>query len=115
MVSPVKDIPISTKTIQPRTEITTDMIEYVDIAPVVLQKGNIIQSSGEIIGKYSNYNTVIPKGSFFYKDTVVEEAKLPDSAFVNLKKGQVPYNFPVDMDKTYGNSIFPDNDIDIYI
>ena len=54
MVSPVKDIPISTKTIQPRTEITTDMIEYVDIAPVVLQKVNIIQSSGEIIGKYSN-------------------------------------------------------------
>lgn len=115
MVSPVKDIPISTKAIQPRTEITTDMIEYVDIAPVVLQKGNIIQSSGEIIGKYSNYNTVIPKGSFFYKDTVVEEAKLPDSAFVNLKKGQVPYNFPVDMDTTYGNSIFPENYIDIYM
>ena len=115
MVSPVKDIPISTKTIQPRTEITKDMIEYVDIAPVVLQKGNIIQSSSAIIGKYSNYNTVIPKGSFFYKDTVIDEAKLPDSAFVNLKKGEIPYNFPVDMDSTYGNSIFPENYIDIYM
>lgn len=115
MVSPVKDIPIATKTIQPRTEITKDMIEYVDVAPVVLQKGDIIQSSASIIGKYSNYNTVIPKGSFFYKDTVIDEDELPDSAFVNLKKGEIPYNFPVDIDSTYGNSIFPENYIDIYM
>lgn len=115
MVSPVTGIPIATKTIQPRTEITKDMIEYIDVAPVVLQKGDIIQSSSAIIGKYSNYNTVIPKGSFFYKDTVIDEAKLPDSAFINLKKGEIPYNFPVDIDSTYGNSIFPENYIDIYM
>lgn len=115
MVNPVNDIPIATKTIQPRTEITDDMIEYVNVAPVVLQKGDILTSKSAVIGKYSNYNTVIPKGSFFYKDTVTEEDKLPDSAFVNLKKGQIPYNFPVDMDTTYGNSIFPENYIDIYM
>ena len=115
MVSPVTGIPIATKTIQPRTEITKDMIEYIYVAPVVLQKGDIIQSSSAIIGKYSNYNTVIPKGSFFYKDTVIDEAKLPDSAFINLKKGEIPYNFPVDIDSTYGNSIFPENYIDIYM
>lgn len=86
MVSPVKNIPVATKTIQPRTEITGDMIEYVNVAPVVLDKGSIITNSAAIIGKYSNYNTVIPKGSFFYNDTVIDEAKLPDSAFVNLKK-----------------------------
>lgn len=115
MVSPVKDIPIATQTIQPRTEITDDMVEYVNVAPVVLQKGAILTSKAAVIGKYSNYNTVIPQGSFFYKDTVTSEEKLPDSAFVNLKKGQVPYNFPVDMDTTYGNSIFPENYIDIYM
>lgn len=115
MVSPVKDIPIATKTIQPRTEITDDMIEYVDVAPVVLQKGDVITNKNFIVGKYSNYNTVIPKGSFFYNDTVIDEANLPDSAFVNLKKGEIPYNFPVDIDSTYGNSIFPENYIDIYM
>lgn len=115
MVSPVKNIPVATETIQPRTEITDEMLEYVSIAPVVLQKGDIYTSKAAVIGKYSNYNTVIPKGSYFYKDTVTEENKLPDSAFVNLKKGQIPYNFPVDMDSTYGNSIFPDNYIDIYM
>ena len=115
MVSPVKNIPIATKTIQPRTEITGDMIEYVNVAPVVLDKGSIITNSAAIIGKYSNYNTVIPKGSYFYNDTVIDEAKLPDSAFVNLKKGEIPYNFPVDIDSTYGNSIFPENYIDIYM
>lgn len=115
MVSPVTGIPVTSKTIQPRTEITSDVIEYVDVAPVVLSKGNIYTSAAAVIGKYSNYNTVIPKGSFFYKDTVVDEAKLPDSAFINLKKGDVPYNFPVNINTTYGNSIFPNNYIDIYM
>ena len=115
MVSPIKNIPVATKTIQPRTEITDDLIEYVNVAPVVLQKGNIIISKAGIIGRYSNYNTVIPKGSYFYKDTVIDEKELPDSAFINLKKGQIPYNFPVTMDSTYGNSIFPNNYIDIYM
>ena len=36
-------------------------------------------------------------------------------AFAKVKSGEVVYNFPVDMESTYGNSIFPGNKIDIYI
>lgn len=114
-VNPVTGVPVAAETIQPRTKITEDMLEYIDVAPIVLQKGDVITSKSNIIGKYSNYNTVIPKGSMFYNNTVVEEAKLPDSAFVELKEGEIPYNFPVTMDSTYGNSIFPGNYIDIYM
>lgn len=114
MVNPVPNIPVAAQTIQPRTKITSDMIEYVDVAPVVLQS-NVIRSSAFVIGKYSNYNTVIPKGSMFYSGVVVNESDLPDSAFVEVADGEVPYNMAVTMDKTYGNSIFPGNYIDIYM
>lgn len=114
MVNPVSNIPVAAETIQPKTQITSDMIEYIDVAPVVLQS-NVIRNKNQIIGKYSNYNTVIPQGSMFYTDVVVEESDLPDSAFVELAEGEVPYNFPVTMDTTYGNSIYPDNYIDIYM
>ena len=113
-VTPVRNIPVAVDTIQPRTKITKDMIEYVDVAPVVLSD-NVIRVASQVIGKYSNYNTVIPQGSMFYQDTLVTEAELPDSAFTQVGKNEVVYNFPVTMDSTYGNSIFPGNKIDIYM
>ena len=113
-VNPVRNIPVAATTIQPRTKITKDMITTIDVAPIVLQS-NVIRNSANVIGKYSNYNTVIPEGSMFYSNVLVNEEDLPDSAFVDVPKGQVPYNFPVTMNSTYGNSIFPGNYIDIYM
>lgn len=114
MVSPVSNIPVAADTIQPKTKITSDMIEYIDVAPIVLQS-NVITNKNLIVGKYSNYNTVIPQGSLFYTGVVVNEDELPDSAFVDLADGEVPYNFPVTMDSTFGNSIYPGNYIDVYM
>lgn len=114
-VNPIPNIPVASKTIQPRTLISSDMVEYIEIAPILLQRGTIIQYGSQVIGKYSNYNTVIPEGSLFYKGVLVDKDQLPDSAFIEVKEGQVPYNFPVTMETTYGNSIFPGNMIDIYM
>ena len=113
-VSPIRNIPIAKVTIQPRTLVTEDMIDYVDIAPVVL-KDNVIIASRLVVGKYTNYNTVVPAGSLFYTDVLVDRDQLPDAAFVKVKEGEVVYNFPVSMESTYGNSIFPGNKIDIYM
>lgn len=114
MVNPVSNIPVAATTIQPKTQITSDMVEYISVAPVVLQS-NVLTNRNDVIGKYSNYNTVIPQGSLFYKEAVVNESSLPDSAFIELADGEVPYNFPVTMETTYGNSIYPNNYIDIYM
>lgn len=114
MVSPVSGIPVAAQTIQPRTKITSDMITTIDVAPIVLQS-NVIRNRGEIIGKYSAPSTVIPQGSLFYTGVVVSESELPDAAFIELEEGQVPYNFPVNMNSTYGNSIYPNSYIDIYM
>ena len=50
--SPVRDIPVAAQTIQPRTEITSDMIKYIDVASIMVGD-RVIRSSGQIIGKYS--------------------------------------------------------------
>ena len=112
-VEPVQ-VPVATQTIQPRTEITDDMVQLVDM-PNVSISDNVITSTAQIVGKYSNVNSVIPEGSMFYTDTVISEDELPDAAFAKVKAGEVVYNFPVDMESTYGNSIFPGNMIDIYM
>lgn len=112
-VEPVQ-VPVATETIQPRTEITEDMVELIDV-PNISLSDNVITSRTAIVGKYSNVNSVIPQGSMFYTDTVIDEEELPDSAFVKVKDGEVVYNFPVDMESTYGNSIYPGNKIDIYM
>ena len=114
-VNPINGIPVAATNIQPRTLITSDMVETISVAPIVLQKGEVYQNSAAVIGKYSNYNTMIPKGSMFYLNTVVDLKDLPDAALVEVPEGKVPYNFPVTMDSTFGNSIYPGNYIDIYM
>lgn len=105
---------VAKATIQPRTQITNDMVEVKKV-PRAAITSNVVRTKAGIVGKYSNYNTTIPAGSMFYTETVISEEQLPDSSFVKVKNGQVPYNFSVTMDSTYGNSIFPGNKIDIYM
>ena len=112
-VEPIQ-VPVATETIQPRTEITDEMVELIDM-PNVSLSDNVIRSRSQIVGMYSNVNSVIPEGSMFYTDTVVNADELPDVAFSKVKAGEVPYNFPVDMESTYGNAIMAGNMIDIYM
>lgn len=110
--TPVK-VPYANTTIQPRTQITEDMISYVNVLPSMVNS-NTVTDIKYIVGKWSNYNTMIPKGSLFYSNAVVTAAELPDSAFVDIPDGYTAFFLPVDTESTYGNSIYPGNYIDIY-
>ena len=46
---------------------------------------------------------------------MVTKDELPDSAFEKIKEGEVVVKLPVNIETTYGNSIFPGNKIDIYM
>ena len=105
-------VPVAKQTIQPRTEITSDMIKYIEVPSIAVDK--TVLKVG-ITGKYTNVNSVIPEGSMFYPSQVTTKANLPDSAFVEVPNGMIPYQFSVTMNTTYGNSIFPGNKIDIYM
>ena len=111
--SPVK-VPIAKETIQPRTLITKDMIKYISVPSVAVSE-NVVRAESSIVGKYTAINTVIPEGSMFYTDVLVNKDDMPDALYDNIKEGEIPYNFPVSMSTTYGNSIVPDSYIDIYM
>ena len=114
--SPIR-VPYAIQTIAPRTKITEDMIGYLEI-PQSSIKGNVITNSKYLIDNqtdmYTNVNSTIPLGSLFYKSQVVSESELPDSFLINLSEDEVAYNFSVDIESTYGNSMYPGNYVDVY-
>ena len=112
-VSPVT-VPVAAETIQPRTQITADMVSDMSV-PSIAVVDNVYTSKNAIINMYSNVNTIIPKGSMFYREALVSKSELPDSAFFDISEDEIPYMFNVTLESTYGNSIYPGSKIDIYM
>lgn len=106
-------VPYAKETIQPKTKITSDMVGYMNV-PSSFLVGSYYKSADDIIGKYSNYNTMIAEGSIFYTDLVVDSKYIPDEMFGNVEKGSTIVNYKVNMDSTYANSMMPDDYINIY-
>ena len=107
-------VPYAAEQINASTQITESMIATRQVPPSMLE-GDVIVNKGEIIDKYSNVDTVIPAGSLFYKRAVVEKEQLPTNIILDYPKGYVLYNLAVDIESTYGNSVYPGNYIDIYL
>ena len=112
-ITPVT-VPYALEDIDPRTQITEDMVGTMEI-PQSMVNDNIITNSADVIDMYSNGDSLIPEGSLFYTRCVVSRDQLPDSIILNYPKGYVLYNLDVDMASTYSNSIYPGNYIDIYL
>ena len=85
-------IPYAIQNIQPRTQIKSEMVGYMNV-PAAFLKGSYYSDANDIIGKYSNYNTMIVEGSIFYTDLLIEEKNLPDSAFIELDENYTPVNY----------------------
>lgn len=107
------EVPYATKTIQPRTYITKDMIGTMNV-PKSFLVGRYYNNANAIVGKYTNYNTIIARGSLFYADLVVSKDELPDSAFAEVPEGYTVINYPVNIATTYANSMAPGSYINIY-
>lgn len=106
-------IPYAINTIQPKTKITAEDVGYMNV-PADFLKGSYYTDANNVIGKYSNYNTMIAAGSIFYTDLVIEEKNLPDAALIELDETYTPINYKVNMDSTYANSMMPNSYINIY-
>ena len=107
-------VPYATQTIQPKTLITADMVGTMSVPEAFIKVGEYYKTESQIVGKYSNYNTVIAQGSLFYKDLVTEEQYLPDSYMYNIESGYTAVLLKVDMASTYANSMMPGNYINLY-
>ena len=107
-------IPYAKVEIQPRTYITNDMVGIMNVPASFLEKGTYYTQKENIVGKYSNYNTMIAEGSLFYTDLIVAKEDLPDSAFQGIPEGYTVINYPVTIESTYANSMAPGSYINIY-
>lgn len=108
------DVFYANQTIQPKTLITADMVSKTSV-PASFIKGSYYKNYDDIVGKYSNYNTMIANGSIFYTDLLIEESSLPDGAIHKIREGDKLVSYTVDTKSTYGNSIMPGNLVDIYV
>ena len=110
-----KQVPVAKTTIQPRTKITSDMIEYKDV-PEAYISDNALTDENQILDYYSNYNTMIPAGSMFYKESVVKEEAMPNYVQSLLKEGEfgVAYNIKA-AENTISWGIMPGDKIDLYM
>ena len=113
-INPVQ-VPYAKVTKGPRTEITSDMIGYINVQSDILNKGDVLTNvNDQIVGRYTNINCTIPEGSLFYKGLIVRFEELADSFLIDIPEGMVAYNYSVNVKTTYGNSIYPGNYVDVY-
>ena len=110
-----KSVPVAAVTIQPKTQITADMITYVDVPSAYISDNAVIDES-QILSMYSNFNTVIPAGSMFYTDALTTERALPNYLLKQLKEGEFLLAYDLssaEASSTWG--IMPGDKIDLFM
>lgn len=114
-VKPVS-VPIAKEAISSSSRITQDMIEYVDVTSDFIKKSpNLVTNASQIINSRVIAGASIPQNGFFYTDQVTNSENSSNSIVSNIPDGYTIFELKVDMHKTYGNSIYPGNYIDIYM
>lgn len=110
-----KSVPVAARTIQPRTQITSDMIKYVEV-PQSYISDNALTNQSDILNMYANYNTVIPEGSMFYEEAVTNKEALPNYILSLLKEGEFAVSYDLsETEYTNGWGIMPGDKIDFYM
>ena len=108
-------VPCAKQNISSSTTITEDMIEYVDISRNVISKSpGIITNAGDLIGKKVAPGSAIPINGLFYTNQLAENTEVA-SLYADIEDGYTVYTLDVDLNTTYGNSIYPGNYIDLYL
>lgn len=107
------EIPISIETIYPREKIKDEHLKMIEV-PKAFVNESMLVSKEDIVNKYSDIQTTIPKNSPFFEESLFEESELPDYPTILLKDQQVVYNLISDLKKMSGNSIVVGQKIDIY-
>lgn len=112
-VKPIS-VPVAAVTIQPRTQITSEMITFVEV-PEAYITDNVIRTESELISFYAHYNTLIPAGSMFYKETITTAESLPNYLLTLLKEGEIGVSYNLEAIEGVRPSIMPGDKIDLYM
>lgn len=108
------EVPVASQRIDPRTQITEDMIEMIKVPAVMIQNDCAIEKK-EVLKKFTEIEGIIPKGSLFYKSMLFDEKDLPDYPTLKLKEGQNVFSLKTDLLKSSGNTLTNNQRIDLYV
>ena len=107
-------VPYASQQISGGTRIKESMIASAQVPPSML-KGEVILNRAEIVNKYVDTDTMIPKGSLFYRRAVVEKEQLEEKKIKPPPNGYDAYFRATNVYETYGNSILEGNYVDIWV
>lgn len=111
-----KTIPVANRKLTANTTITDDMIEYVDVTSSFIRKSpNLVTEVNQLRGKKIAPGNSIPERGLFFTDQLSTSDENIDSTTANIPDGYTIFELPVNLEKTYGNSIYPGNYIDLYL
>ena len=114
-VTPVS-VPYARQALSSRELITEDMIGFVQVPQsLVNSQNNLVTSAQLVVGQRVAFGTTIPENSLFYREMLMSDEEMPDSAFAFIPDGYTIYALNVNLHTTFGNSIFPGNFIDLYL
>lgn len=108
-------VPYAKKELTSRTQITSDAIGYTKIPKRIAKNLGIMTSATNITNSYVKYGETIPINSFFYSDFIVSFEEATTNEFTDLPDGYTAYNLSVNINSTYGNSIYTGNYVDLYV
>ncbi len=104
---------VAARDIPPRTKVEKGDIEVIHVPAAYLASGTY-QEEGEIIGKYTEIQGMIPAGSPFYCSMLKEEKELPDFPSTQLKTGQSAYSLETDLARS-GGGLAAGQRVDLYL
>jgi len=112
-------IPYAKTTINATTEITKENVGTKTVLKsMVSNSDNLINNINKILNTAVPYcvttGTSIPAGGFFYAEQIDYCTNISNNPLKNMPDGYKPVSLPVDLHKTYGNSMYPGDYIDLY-
>lgn len=116
----IVSVPRAKKNIDATTQITSDMLTTTEVlSSMVAGKNNtIIRSTASLVNNQEPYcvaiGTSIPAGGFFHTNQVVKCGTIAKNVFDSMPDGYKPVSLSVDIHKTFGNSMYPGDYIDLY-
>ena len=105
---------VASHDIMPRTCINEEDLQTIKVPNVYLDDKAFIDKE-DIIGKYTEIQGMIPKGSLFYKSMLANQEDLADYPATKLLEGQIAYSLTVNIIELSGNTIVEDQRVDVYV
>ncbi len=109
-------IPVAKEELKGNTLITQEHVGRIEVSKTMVDNTpNLVTNQSQVIGKYVAYDSKIPKGGLFYTTELMAPEQRPNYITEDIERGYTVFSLPVNMHTTYGNSIMPDDYIDLFI